>query len=204
MDSILTLVKERNPDLSEAQLEGMFNLLLTKQVSTMGELISATGITKNVIIAFKKSISDFLCDDVEGIELNELGQRILADLSPKAYSWSLYTFEDRQLELKLQELRNTYFFDPKREFDQFFALAQTSIKKAHIVNQKVGIKGKRIAIFGDDDLLSFAIPLLTKDWAELVVFDIDPELLEKVGVAVKEQGFERIKTDGCKQGIWRL
>lgn len=194
MDSILTLVKERNPDLSEAQLEGLFNLLLNKQVSTMSELIVTTGITKSVLLAFKKSISDFLQDHADGIELNALGQKVLLDLNPKAYSWSLYTFEDKQLESKLQELRKKYFFDPKREFDQFFALAETSIKKANIVNQKVGIKGKRIAVFGDDDLLSFAIPLLANDYAELVVFDIDPVLLAKVSSAVKEQGFERIKT----------
>ncbi len=194
MDSILTLVKERNPDLLEAQLEGMFNLLLSKQVSTMSELIATTGITKSVLLAFKKSVADFLQDDADGIELNALGQKVLSDLNPKAYSWSLYTFEDKHLELKLQELRKSYFFDPKREFDQFFALAGTSIKKANIVNQKVGIKGKRIAIFGDDDLLSFAIPLLSKDYTELVVFDIDPELLAKISSAVKEQGFERIKT----------
>lgn len=194
MDSILTLVKERNPDLLEAQLEGMFNLLLTKQVSTMSELIVTTGITKSVLLAFKKSIADLLQDEADGIELNALGQKVLSDLNPKAYSWSLYTFEDKHLELKLQELRKNYFFDPKREFDQFFALSETSIKKANIVNQKVGIKGKRIAIFGDDDLLSFAIPLLAKDYAELVVFDVDPMLLAKVSSVVKEQGFERIKT----------
>ena len=194
MDSILTLVKERNPDLLEAQLEGMFNLLLTKQVSTMSELIVTTGITKSVLLAFKKSIADLLQDEADGIELNALGQKVLSDLNPKAYSWSLYTFEDKHLELKLQELRKNYFFDPKREFDQFLALSETSIKKANIVNQKVGIKGKRIAIFGDDDLLSFAIPLLAKDYAELVVFDVDPMLLAKVSSVVKEQGFERIKT----------
>lgn len=194
MESILTLVKERNVDLSEGQIEGILHLLLTNKVSSMSDLVQVTGITKSVILAFKKSIADFLQEGTEGICLNELGLQVLSQLNPRAYSWSLYTYEDKQKEETLQALRKKYFFDPKREFDQFFALAETSIKKVNIVNQKGGIKGKRIAIFGDDDLLSLAIPLLATDYAELVVFDIDPQLLARVSTAVGEQGFERIKT----------
>ena len=158
MESILTLVKERNVDLSEGQIEGILHLLLTNKVSSMSDLVQVTGITKSVILAFKKSIADFLQEGTEGICLNELGLQVLSQLNPRAYSWSLYTYEDKQKEETLQALRKKYFFDPKREFDQFFALAETSIKKVNIVNQKGGIKGKRIAIFGDDDLLSLAIP----------------------------------------------
>ena len=194
MESILSLIKERNPDLLEAQIEGILYILLNSKNISMSELVTTTGITKSVLLSFKKSISDLLQDENEGFSLNSYGINVIGALSTSEYDWSLYKYENSSLETRLAELRKKYFFDPKREFDQFFALAETSIKKAHIIEQKVGIKNKKIAIFGDDDLLSLAIPLLNNDYAELVVFDIDPELLNKINDAIKELGYTRIKT----------
>lgn len=193
MESILTLVKERNPDLQEAQLEGILFILLNQSEISMADLVVTTGITKSVLHAFKRSISDLLQSDDEGFKLNDLGRKAIIDLKPREYMWTSYHFEDRQLADTLSSLRQKYFFSPKREFDQFFALAQTSIKKAKIIDEKVGIRGKRIAIFGDDDLLSFAIPLLSQEYNELVVFDVDKELLSSLSKAVEDLGYNRIK-----------
>ena len=70
-------------------------------------------------------------------------------------------------------------------FDQRPVTAETSVRRAAYLAHRQDIIGKRIAVIGDDDLTSLALGL-TYLPKEIVVFDIDPRLLQFIDACAKE------------------
>jgi predicted methyltransferase len=187
-------LRNASKDLTNAQIEGILYLILNEVDLDAKKLVLLTGLPKVVVADFLKAIAPYLDSQTDEIKLNKEGFELLKSLNLQKYKWTLLELDVGELSTKLHSLRKTYFFSQKREFDQFFATPETSIRKALAIQAKAGIKGNKIALLGDDDLLSFAIPLISKQYAEIVVFDIDTEQLSKIDEAAKQEGLTNIKT----------
>ena len=96
---------------------------------------------------------------------------------------------------ELKEIRGTYFLEPKREYDQFFATEETSVAKGQIIKDKSGLKGKRVALLGDDDLLSVVLGLMGDAYEQITVLDIDKDLLKTIDSIVADKKLSNIRTE---------
>lgn len=191
--ALLEKLKNSNKDLTKGQVEGILYLLLQEEKLTSKGLVMLTGLPKTVVNDFLVSLGSSVINEKGFVHLTESGQTLFKELNPQKYEWTFIKPNVTELASKHEQLRNKYFFSQKREFDQFFATAETSIRKALAIKTKSTIKGNKIALLGDDDLLSFAIPLIDYSYSEIVVFDIDNEQLSKIEQAVEKEGFKNIK-----------
>ena len=167
-------IQYKNPALRKAHINGIFYFLKNFAPLRSSQLISLTGFPKETLRVFKLSIRDLL-DTPEGdnLALNSLGEAFVAKENPQPYKWSLLEYENANLEAKILEVRKTCSGDPKREFDQFFASAKTSVSKALVVQAKGLLEDKaKIALLGDDDVVSLVLALLNPA-LEITVFEID-------------------------------
>ncbi|MBP7927578.1 bis-aminopropyl spermidine synthase family protein [Patescibacteria group bacterium] len=192
--NLIEKLKNQHADLTKSQIEGILYLIQNGTSLNLTQLIGFTGLPKTVLVEFLKSIGYLLNESKDKIEFNFSANQEIRKLELNPYKWTLLEEDAEQLAITLTKLREKYFFSQKREYDQFFATPQTSIRKALAVQAKAGIKGIKIALLGDDDLLSFAIPLLSQEYAEIVVFDIDKEQLTNIEAAAKQEGFKNVKT----------
>ncbi len=192
--NLIEKLTSQHKDLTKAQVEGILYLISSEQSLDLSGLILITGLPKAVLIEFLKSINALLIDSKEYIGFIPNLSKDVSELNLQPYKWTLFEEPAEPLASKLTDLRKKHFFAQKREYDQFFATSETSIRKALAIKAKAGLKGTKIALLGDDDLLSFAIPLLSQDYAEIVVFDIDKEQLAKIEDATKQEGFKNVKT----------
>ncbi|HAZ29796.1 TPA: hypothetical protein DCY43_03605 [candidate division WWE3 bacterium] len=185
----------KNPALSLTEVEGLFYILANTPSVTSSQLISLTGVPKETLRVFKTTIKDLLVQTQEDkLSLNELGRNLCATTAPAQYNWSLLDYHDAELEAKILQLRQAVTLTPRRDLDQFFATAQTSAAKALILKAKgLLTNGGRVALLGDDDLVSLTLALLNRE-LELVVFDIDPEILSAVNEGAKMAGAKNVKT----------
>lgn len=196
METILIdKLKIANPDLQRAQIEGLLYLLRENDVLTTVDMVKITGLPKSIISSFKKTVVDLLDASSEHFSLSEGGRLEFTKYAFRPYAWCIFDFgENIEIQTRFEELRKKYFFQAKREFDQFFATPKTSVAKALSVQAKTGIKGMKIALMGDDDLLSISIPLICSDYKEIVVFDVDPDILEQIKHAAADLGFKNVRT----------
>ncbi len=182
----------------EAEIEGILYLILNHENLTNSELIRLTGLPKETLKTFKLNISSLLISDrdkdnnVSIIFRKEVIPELRA-LNLKPYKWSLVSYSDPDIEKRLNNLREKYNLKPSREYDQFFADAGTTVSKMMLLTDKGLIRGKRIALLGDDDLLSIALGL-EGGYAQITVFDIDRELLTAIEDIVKYLGLKNIRT----------
>ena len=195
MGNIINELKLKDPDLKEAEIEGILYILLNSKSLTNNELVRLTGLPKETLKQFKFSIANFLKEAKdEAVSLNEDGIKIISDLKLKPSTLPLLKFHNPDLVKKLKEIRKKHNLIPKRELDQFFATEETSISKAEIVNAKGLIKNKSIAVLGDDDLASISIALLNPSYENIVVFDVDDEILKVVRDIAKEYDLKNVQT----------
>jgi predicted methyltransferase len=144
---------------------------------------------------FKLSIKDLLEPIQEdSISLNDSGRIFVEQEDPQPFKWSLLEYDDKALETKLLEVRGICANDPKRELDQFFASAKTSISKALVVKDKgLLFNGAKIALLGDDDLVSLVLALLNPA-AELTVFEVDPDIINSIERGAELLGIKNVRT----------
>ncbi len=221
MNNLLEQIKNYNPDLKESEISGLLYVLKngikgegglhSNNITNQG-LVTLTGIPKETLKQFKKSISFLLENKSEdSILLSEKGRETLGSLYVLPYKWSLLdvcccdscescvgccTCEDRGEDImdRIKEMRNKYVVDPKREFDQFLATPETVYSKSRILEEKGVINGKNIAFIGDDDLNSISLGLINSTYKSIVVFDVDRSILDKVKKASEEYGLKNIET----------
>lgn len=195
MSKALAGIEQLNSGLSGAEIEGILFIIGNTAGLTNSELIRQTGLPKETLKVFKSSISHYLDNgESETISLNPEGVEFYKKISPKPYKWTLVDFCSTGVESQIAEIRASLNAQAKRTFDQFFATPQTSVSKAVIANEKGMISEKRIALMGDDDLLSLTIPLINPTYLDITVFDIDSELLSCIEQKAAELGFKNIKT----------
>ena len=202
MENLLSQLKRNNRDLKLAEINGLLYLLLENNQLTNKGLITLTGIPKETLRHFKKSISSFLNDPQgDAILLNEKEREIFSVLKPLPYTWSLgdrfdFNSQDEYVKFKkkIESIKEKYSPKPKREYDQFLATAKTSYLKSRILIEKGLVEGKSIAFLGDDDLNSLCLTSLDEGYKNICVFDIDDEILGFVKECSETEGFKNIET----------
>lgn len=187
-------IQYKNPSLRKAQICGIFYFLKNLAPLDSCRLVSLTGLPKETLRIFKLSIKDLLEPaNGDSLVLNELGRRFVAQNPPVPYKWSLLEYSNKVLEDKLTAVRKTCSSDPKRHFDQFFASAQTSVSKALIVKDKGLLEDKaKIALLGDDDVVSLALALMNPN-LEITVFEIDQDIVGTITKGAELLGIKNIQ-----------
>jgi len=194
--NLLDSLYNQNPDLSKSQIEGILYLILNSQEMTNSSLIRETGLPKETLRRFKQSISSLLEKPESDEILFKLENRSqLEKLNLASYLWTLVELTDPRLEAELSTIREEYKLTPKREYDQFFATLNTSVAKIKVMEARDDIEGKRIALLGDDDLLSIVLGLQGKNYTQITVLDVDEDILATISKVVEEKGFKNIRTE---------
>lgn len=187
-------LKQLNNDLKLPEIEGILYLIMEKKADSSNDLVRLTGLPKETIRNFVSSISNKLSDgNKEKLQFNDDFKSLLSELNLQPFKWSLVNNYQEDLVEKFKDIRKKYKLEPKREFDQFFATTESSLKKAQILKDKGLIKSKHIVILGDDDLVSVAIPMLDDSYSSITVLEIDPDLINTLEKIVLEQGYKNIK-----------
>ncbi|KKS15125.1 MAG: hypothetical protein UU72_C0038G0005 [candidate division WWE3 bacterium GW2011_GWB1_41_6] len=196
MNDLVQKIKINNSDLKIAEIKGILKILSDNSVDiTNSELIRLTGFPKETLRNFKSSISSLLENsDEDSIRLKPAIVEEIKKLDLRPHKWKLYSYEQKDLEDRLLEIRKTYELEPKREYDQFFATANTSVAKALVLRDKGLISGKNIALLGDDDLVSIVLGLMNEDHLNVTVFDIDDEILAVIERISKDLNLKNIRT----------
>ncbi len=222
MENLLADLKQKNPELTEAEIEGLLYLLKTSSLEsevplTNNTFIQKTGIPKETLKNFKSSLSALLqgCGENTGdsntLALTPEGGKMLNSLTVKPYMWTILpahflTMQNSETEVllhtieeKLLAIRKKYNLNPKREYDQFFATVETSVAKATLLLAKGQITGKRICLLGDDDLVSIVLGMLSQEismqYKQIVVFDIDQDILSVIEAIVNDLGIKNVQTE---------
>ena len=197
MNSLVSKIKNNNPDFKSAEIEGLLFLLKNNTPFTNQEFVTLTGIPKESLKQFKKSVSDLLeKSENDSVALSENGKKELSSIDLKPYKWSLCPGEVSHKDSfkKVSEIRNKYDINPRREYDQFLATPETSYMKAEIICEKGMVDGKSIAFIGDDDLNSLTLGILDPSYKNITVFDIDNQVLDSVKKASEKIGLKNIET----------
>lgn len=188
-------IQYKNPALRKAHIGGIFYLLKNNPSLRSSQLISLTGLPKETLRVFKMSIKELLeASQEDSLDLNAQGKDFVEREIPQPYKWSLLGYNDEKLEAKIMEVRKACSGDPKREFDQFFASAQTSVSKALVVKDKGLLEDKaKIALIGDDDIVSLALALINPN-LEITVFEIDQDIISTITRGAELLGIKNIQT----------
>lgn len=194
--NLLDRISNQNTDLPKSQIEGILYLILNFNGMSNSALIMETGLPKETLRRFKQSISSLLEKPESDEILFKLGNRSqLEKLNLNPYSWTLVKFSDPRLEEELDKVRKEYKLTPKREYDQFFATVNTSVAKVKVMEARGDIEGKRIALLGDDDLLSVVLGLQNSKYAQITVLDVDEDILSTISRIIKDKGLKNIRTE---------
>jgi len=201
VSNLIAKIKELNPDLKKTEIEGLLYILKKYPSLTNQEFVTLTGIPKESLKQFKKSISDLLQKTNEdSVFLCEYGNAVLENVDLKPYKWSLYPGEVSHIDSfkKVVKTRKEYDIEPRREYDQFLATPETSYNKAQIIFDKGMVEGKSIAFIGDDDLNSLTLGILSlenpdKSYKNITVFDVDNQVLDSIKNASEKIGFKNIE-----------
>lgn len=197
-------LKLKNPGLKEAEVEGLLYVLSTESTLTGTDLVQETGLPKESLRQFKKSISVYLKNDNEALVLNDEGRKMVKTLDPAPYAWKLLTADKlskvdlKALGAKLETVRKKYNLSQKREYDQFFATTETSLAKALILKERGMVKRKNILLLGDDDLVSVVLGFLQDEPGfghnKITVLDIDRDILKTIERIAADNKFKNITT----------
>lgn len=78
--------------------------------------------------------------------------------------------------------------EPLQEYDQAFVTYDTAFARVAIMDNYGDLKGRRILLIGDDDLISIAIGLLGKA-KKITVIEVDERLAKYISKVSSEHGF---------------
>ncbi len=194
MERLINDIKRYNPNLKTAEIEGILGFILNKPGITNTELIVQTGIPKETMKEFIRSISSILEDkSSDHISLNRDTQKMFSTFKLRPFPRTLLEYGNVELKEKIRQIRQKYFFAPERKYDQFFCTPDTTVSKAMIIKNKGILDKSRIALLGDDDLVSIALALLDPSYANITVFDIDPRILKVLENITKDLNLKNIR-----------
>jgi predicted methyltransferase len=193
VDSLIPQIKSQNTDLKAAEIAGILYLILEVKDLTNSELIRLTGIPKETLRRFKSTISSMLEDSKEeGLSFKDNYRAEIQKLNLQPYAWNLFQATDTSLAQRIAQVRTEYSLQPKREFDQFFATPETTASKHEVLRLKDQIANKKIALIGDDDLLSIALGSSQPFYSKVDVFEIDVSLIDKLKKISNEKNLKEI------------
>lgn len=196
MSNLIERIKTQNPDLKISEIEGLLFILKSEPEISNNALIRKSGLPKETLKLFKKSVADYLENSGEDeVTLNAKGREELSKIEPHSYKWTLYPSDMPNLSYKkVLDIRNKYDIVAKREYDQFLATPETTYNKVRVVFDKGVVQGKNIAFIGDDDLVSLALASVCDSYKSITVFDIDEDILSKIETAAKDLNFKNLFT----------
>jgi predicted methyltransferase len=196
VSNLIEQIKIKNQDLKTSEIEGLLYILKVEKEISNNVLIRKTGLPKETLKLFKKSISEYLKDLGENrVTLNTVGVEELSRLELRPFKWRLYTPDSPSMSYKkVSEIKNKYDIVAKREFDQFLATPETTYNKSIIVMEKGAVSGKNIAFIGDDDLVSLTLASTCDSYKSITVFDVDESLLSKIEVGAKDLNIKNLIT----------
>jgi len=193
--NLLDNIKRVNPSLKNEEISGILYFLKNIKDLDNNKLIRLTGLPKEELRRFKLSISSLLKPmDGDKIVLSEEGIKSLSEVELFPYNWSLISYPNKDLVAKFSALREKYGLVAKREYDQWFATEESSINKYQIIVNKGCLEDKRVALLGDDDLVSTVFGLSKIDFTKTTVFDVDASLLNVIDTISKDNAFKNIET----------
>ncbi len=196
-DLVSTLIEQlqlRNQDLSIAEVSGILFILVNQATTTNNELVRFTGLPKETLKKFKNTLTTFLDDSNEDlVTFTQEGRTQIAAAKPQPYAWSLKEYSNPALEEKIEAIRKEMNATAERSFDQFYATSKTTVSKVMLLNDKGQITNKRIAVLGDDDLVSICLGLADDTYNSITVFEIDVNLIEKLKHIVEKYDLKNIK-----------
>jgi len=196
MSLLIEQLKTRNMDLKKAEIEGVLYEIKNNKSLDNSKLIRITGLPKETLNSFLRSISNILEKSTDGsISFNAEGIKAVSDVKLMPYMWRIYSPSEPKIEDKLIQFRKEFDIQPKREFDQFFATPKSTVKKYNMLKSKALIERKNILLLGDDDLVSVAIALSGLNYSQITVLDIDDRILSTIENIFDKKGFKNLKTD---------
>lgn len=196
MKQFISKIKRHNKDLKEAEIEGLLYIINSKENLTNNDLVKMTGVPKTILKDFKTSITEILKPtDEDHIELSEEGLGLLSQLDLRPYKWSLVRYELKEYEDQIAKIRENHQLTPERKLDQFFAIPETTVAKAKLLIDKGMVAGKKIALVGDDDLVSIALGLMQPDFLQIKVFELDEKIISSIENIAKEYKLKNIKVE---------
>lgn len=145
-------------------------------------LIQRTGLARNVINRIKRELAEWLEPVADKTQLNAEGvaeakEVVGVGFQPNEVMWGFLENDSKypQMVQWIEDLRGKRPAS-RRGWDQFAATAQTTARRALLMNFLGDIEGKRLMFLGDDDLMSataakFFCP------EKVMVLDIDPRML---------------------------
>ena len=200
MSNLIEQLKTRNPDLKKAEIEGLLYILLSEKTLTNDDLVTMTGLPKETIRFFITSITNLLEKYVsEGLKLSLEGAKLIAVINPREHKWTLLQYNNKEaadLEEKFRDFTKKTAIEPKREYDQFIATPRTSVSKALVMKEKGLIENKKIALLGDDDLLTVSLSLIG-GYSQLSIIDIDSGIDTVVKAIGVSMGINNIHSVVC-------
>ena len=195
MRSVAEELSEKINYLGSREIEGILAILLEKPGISNNKLIRITGLPKETLRGFK-SIASFLLkitqDDAIYIR-DDYVEKLKLD-NPRPFEWRLLRLNNEIATQQLKEIRKKYRLKPNRDLDQFFATEKTSVAKALLLDKKGLLDKTRIALLGDDDLVSITLSLIAPDSIKITTFDTDKTLLTAITSIYKDLGKENIQT----------
>ena len=196
MENIIQQIKKANPDLQECEIEGLLYILKNNENLTNNKLITLTGIPKETLRRFKKSIRLLLVDNKsENIHVSKYGKELLESEDLKPHTWSLAErfdfYLDKDIE-KVKRIKDKFNLEPKRKYDQFIATVETTYLKCRVLIEKGVVKGKSIVFIGDDDLNSLSLASINKDYKNIVVLDIDKDIVDFINFYASENKLKNV------------
>jgi len=194
MKDLLTYLQDRI-EISERDLERLLSAFLS--TSDFWEAIALSHLPFNTVVEVSKCLYE------EGIiSFEEDGRVILTDKANQLFATRLSPVEGhicphcggRGVSLgKWEELLEGYKEltkgrpEPLLEYDQGYLTVDSAIARIAFADRKGDIRGKRIVVLGDDDLLSIALGL-SRLPQEVTVLEVDERLVDFISKTSREKG----------------
>jgi len=184
MQKAVKTLKTQFPWLKMREIEGVLYLRASKPDIAIEEFVTATALPRETLVNLIKAAKS-------------LGETVFEGADFRPFDPDLITFDSGKVEeivFKVEAARKTIHKNPVRDLDQFYATSETSAAKMLLVD-KIGIlDGAKVALLGDDDLLSVAFSSLSSDLESVTTFDVDRELLAGINTACADLGMKCIHT----------
>lgn len=168
------------------KIEDLFFVLKTK--TGIDGLVVQTGIAKNVLSLIMARLSVYITSRGNEAVLSDAGLNYVNELlGPNYKQEEEISVSVDDVEKVVSVLKKYQRPTPKREYDQFTATLETTIRRVGLMNFFEDIRGKRILFLGDDDLMSVAVNLVGEPML-VQALDIDKRQLEVLQFAGKDLG----------------
>lgn len=146
-----------------------------------------TGLARSALKLLVETLSRYITKDRDTYRLSEHGKKFVSVLARYREARAAEVADAASRAIALLMRIESYRQRANRNFDQFPATPETSVRRALLMEQHLNLAGRRIVFMGDNDLTSIAIGLLGGA-TQLTVLDIDTRVLDLIKeVAAEEQ-----------------